>query len=289
MRSQFQALIGATPRLYYSLLQILRKPFYIGNGHHSYLFRRMIHMIMTLVRKHSPDAEIYDAIRRFMNAHIYPKYGFPNHEGVHRASCRVDDIVSLISSYKPASLVDIGCSTGIITRQLGIRLGLEPSSIWGVDIVRRNIEGITYICSEAGIPLESDSIDLAIMIMSLHHIKLPSETLGEVFRILKPGGLLVIKEHDIATDDTDAQTYLDILHGLYSLSWCKEGYCEDPDFCINYWANYRSKEDWTTLIETIGFRRDTKKPLYNMAECEREYTGVHIRNIGYSYWAIYEK
>ena len=72
---------------------------------------------------------------------------------------------------------------------------------------------------------------------------------------MKPGGIFLIREHDIdELNDTDGKIFLDILHGLYSISWAKEGNQENPEFCSNYYANYRSRDTWTKMIEDNNFK-----------------------------------
>ena len=42
------------------------------------------------------------------------------------------------------------------------------------------------------VPLPAKSVDLALMSQSLHHAQRPEKALAEAFRILKPGGQLVV-------------------------------------------------------------------------------------------------
>ena len=42
------------------------------------------------------------------------------------------------------------------------------------------------------VPLPTKSVDLALMSQSLHHAQRPEKALAEAFRILKPGGQLVV-------------------------------------------------------------------------------------------------
>ena len=49
------------------------------------------------------------------------------------------------------------------------------------------------------VPLDSKSVDLALMSQSLHHAQHPDKALAEAYRILKPGGQLVVldlKKHN---------------------------------------------------------------------------------------------
>jgi SAM-dependent methyltransferase len=254
-------------------------------------------MIQSLIRKHYDDEKIYEAICDFMNVHFYPANGLPENEGCHRATYHIKDVITLIGNRHISSLVDIGCSHGSITRELGRCYGLSAEALYGVDIIAPYKDPyMTYIQTPDYIPISDNSIDVVTMLMSLHHIRDPLITIHEAYRILKEGGIVIIKEHDIAENDNEARTYLDILHGLYCKSWCRKGCEEDSKFCETYWAHYRPKELWTSFMELAGFSRITTYDyLYRLAECSREYKAItpyfvrHIRNIGYSYWGIYEK
>lgn len=93
-------------------------------------------------------------------------------------------------------IVDVGCDTGVIKRFI---LPV-PNSKWiGLDIItdRSGLEAARYDelhkCDlDEGVPLADSIADIAIFSHVLEHLPRPEFTMGEVFRILKPGGLLLL-------------------------------------------------------------------------------------------------
>lgn len=72
--------------------------------------------------------------------------------------------------------------------------------------LERNYGKINYVCSLNEIPVEDQRFDAVICTQVLEHIDEPSETLDELFRVLKPGGTLFLTaplyypEHEIPYD-----------------------------------------------------------------------------------------
>lgn len=95
------------------------------------------------------------------------------------------------------SAVDLGCGTGSYTYWLQ-ELGL---SVIGVDISEKMLEvarrkgsgRVSFIRADlVHLPLESDRFDLAVCNLALEFVSDPAAALKEGYRILKPGGRLVV-------------------------------------------------------------------------------------------------
>ncbi|KAL9645207.1 hypothetical protein ABK040_002408 [Willaertia magna] len=174
-----------------------------------------------------------------------------------RINKRVNSISELIpEDFHVESMADIGCSEGSITSLLGKQLGLSKENVHGCDV--RDIgklytKDFTFTLANEDdntLPYASNSQSLVVALMSLHHIPNVEKTMEEIHRILAPGGLLIIREHD--SFHNDMAVVLDILHGLYSLVWSNPR--ETPNFCDDYFCNYQSKEQWAEKFGEIGFK-----------------------------------
>jgi SAM-dependent methyltransferase len=173
-----------------------------------------------------------------------------------RGANRARNIVSqLPQNFHPKRILDIGCSDGSITSSLRFELGISRSNTYAVDV--RDIRLKTYqndfefhqLAQGDNLPFETGTFSLVTAIMSLHHVSNFEEMVTEVLRVLEPGGYFVLREHDCSIPNFDI--VLDIMHGLFCLVWSHP--LEDPDFIVNYTANYQSRESWLFLLKEVGF------------------------------------
>jgi len=99
------------------------------------------------------------------------------------------------------TIVDLGAGEGMISQLLAERakkvICVDSSKSMvrlGTDFAKR--KGLANLLYKLGdiekVPLPAKSVDLALMSQSLHHAQKPEVALAEAFRVLKPGGQLIV-------------------------------------------------------------------------------------------------
>jgi SAM-dependent methyltransferase len=155
-------------------------------------------------------------------------------------------------------MLDIGSSEGSITGAMADIFRIPPSSAFACDVtpLAPHASGTTankftfsLLPKDTSVlPYKSDFFDLVTCQMTLHHVQDQLGMINEVARVLKPGGILIIREHDMK--EPGFRLVLDIMHGLYALVWSDPQ--EDPTFISTYYASYRSRQDWAGMIKSVG-------------------------------------
>ena len=121
-------------------------------------------------------------------------------------SVKADCIVDLLNRHpgdaQHLHVLDVGCGVGKTDGFLFPRVG----TLTGIDVspasvarARRENPKVHYeVYDGAALPFKDASFDAAFLICVLHHVPPAGRggTLKEVFRILKPGGILLIFEHN---------------------------------------------------------------------------------------------
>lgn len=86
--------------------------------------------------------------------------------------------------------IEIGAGTGRFSQPLGIVLGIEPSSAMREIAGKR---GVNVVDGKAeSLPLGNNTYCFALMVTTVCFIENPEYAFREVFRILKPGGYIII-------------------------------------------------------------------------------------------------
>ena len=108
----------------------------------------------------------------------------------------------------PLRVIDVGCGTGHLLLALGNRLQ-QPLRLYGLDFsdsaIRRSKQLVPnaefVVASVYEIPSPDDNFDVITCTETMEHLERPKEALEEMFRVLKPGGHLVVTVPDGAKDD----------------------------------------------------------------------------------------
>jgi len=97
---------------------------------------------------------------------------------------------------KPANALDVGCGEGRFSRMLGERgievTGIDPVQLF-VDEARSRDAGANYVVGFGeNLPFKDQQFDLVVSYLSLIDIDDIEAAIGEMARVLRPGGSLLI-------------------------------------------------------------------------------------------------
>jgi ubiquinone/menaquinone biosynthesis C-methylase UbiE len=110
-------------------------------------------------------------------------------------------------------VLDVGCGTGILTRQIAERLSDAEARAVGLDaapkmigVARRRAAGLPRLRFDVGVAetlaYGDASFECAVSTFFFHHVDadLKRRSLAEILRVLKPGGKLIIVDVDVPSN-----------------------------------------------------------------------------------------
>jgi demethylmenaquinone methyltransferase/2-methoxy-6-polyprenyl-1,4-benzoquinol methylase len=128
-----------------------------------------------------------------------------------------------MADLKPSDVVvDVACGTGDLTLQFASALSrlrtVDPNQILGIDFtfemlplaVRKSAgQRIAWLNGDAlALPLPNASADVISIAFGIRNVADPSAAIGEFYRVLRPGGRVIILEFSLPTNS--------VLRGLYN-------------------------------------------------------------------------
>ncbi|RYD31357.1 MAG: class I SAM-dependent methyltransferase, partial [Verrucomicrobiaceae bacterium] len=151
-------------------------------------------------------------------------------------------------------VADLGAGEGTLAQLLAqraekvIAVDLSPKMVeFGQSLATQNgLENLEYRIGDIeDPPIENGSLDLAILSQALHHAEHPQKALDAAFRILKPGGRLIVLDL--------LQHHFDEARELYADRWL--GFSESD------LASMLEKSGFLQ-IETVVADRETAEPRF---------------------------
>jgi len=158
-------------------------------------------------------------------------------------------------------VADLGCGTGDVAERLApmvrevVAVDREPAML---DALRRRLGDRTNIRVVEGdllsLPLESDTLDAAVVMLVLHHLPDPVAVLRETARVLRPGGRALVV--DMVDHDRDAYRHdMGHVHLGFDESTVR-GWCEPAGFDHCVWRRLRpDPQGKGPGLFAAGFRR----------------------------------
>jgi N-acetylglucosaminyldiphosphoundecaprenol N-acetyl-beta-D-mannosaminyltransferase len=153
------------------------------------------------------------------------RYGGPASYGSYAVTKRIATIDAMLD-LKGKCVLDLGCGNGCYTAELARR----GASVFGADILMSNLKAFrTQIprvqAAGENLPFAAESFDVVTMIEVLEHTHCDGKVLEECFRVLKPGGSLVLfvpnKLYPFESHPCHVGN-LSIGPNIPLLSWCPE-------------------------------------------------------------------
>jgi len=151
------------------------------------------------------------------------------------------------------SLLDVGGGTGRVSS--AIRDLVDEVVVADVSfgmLKKAPLSSLRPVCGGSeSLPFADNSFERVIMVDALHHVINHAESAREMFRVLKPGGLLIIEEPDIRTFGVK-------LIALAEKLLLMRSHFLAPDAILKLFANVEKKvhaEDGTAWV-VVGKMKD---------------------------------
>jgi len=188
-------------------------------------------------------------------------------EDPNKVADRIDHRTDILRQLLPvgvtfSSMVDVGCADGVLGRGMASRLQIPFMA--GIDVKAesefRIPEIVASVSGQPGVAtsmiyrqvnadgkttLPDACADLVVAMMVVHHFHRRAASLNEIRRLLKPGGYLFIREHDVDPNDTNLKRIIDVAHAPY---------VEKKDEYMTYGVHghYMSKPELEQLLKLRG-------------------------------------
>jgi ubiquinone/menaquinone biosynthesis C-methylase UbiE len=152
--------------------------------------------------------------------------------------------------------LDIGCGDGKKTSLFSKYVKVASQNIYCTDIEtwgpyqknKKELECKFKYIENNKLNYLDNEFDIITCILTLHHIQNMEDFIKEIYRIIKPGGYLLLIEHSIYTDYD--RLFVNMQHLLFSALYDgKKDYVKNPDYIYCY-----NMYEWNFILEKNGFK-----------------------------------
>ncbi|MGH2355572.1 MAG: class I SAM-dependent methyltransferase [Chloroflexota bacterium] len=175
---------------------------------------------------------------------------------VHRAIIRVVECLLVGNEALPRPLLDVGCGDGHFAAaclKATVDAGIDPAEASAVEATRTGAYKQVLVGSAAGLPFPDQSFASVVSNCVLEHIPPLAESLGEIARVLRPGGKLVITVP--SERFADSLFWPQTLRRAGLAGWA-EAYGRWFNRLSRHYHTY-SRDEWMQRLEQAGLRVQT--------------------------------
>jgi ubiquinone/menaquinone biosynthesis C-methylase UbiE len=194
-------------------------------------------------------------------------------------------------------LLDVACGPGVVTAALAPR----ATSVVAFDATEQMLEKARARCAKAGLrnvlfqqgsaealPFEDARFDGVVTRLAIHHFAEPRRALGEMFRVLRPGGTAVIVDV-VSSEDPRESVLQNAIERLRDPSHVRMLPASELDACVAMagfqdlepatWDKSREFEEWMDIVNDPARVEPIREVVRALAEDGRTAgMGLSVRN-----------
>src|ERR1700756_4564277 len=184
-------------------------------------------------------------------------------------------------------LLDVACGPGVVTAAIAPR----AASVVAFDATEPMLDKARARCAQAGLvnaafepgnpeslPFEGARFDGVVTRLAIHHFADPQRALGEMFRVLRPGGVAVIVDV-VSSESAEESSLQNAIERLRDPSHVRMLPASELDACVARagfrdiapatWDKRREFEEWMDIVNDAARAEPIRTVVRTLAEAGR--------------------